>query len=346
MGKFLVTGGLGVIASKFVRLSLDSGNDVTIIDSAEEPRNLWVADQLSSKYKNRINILKQRVEKTDFISMINDYDLLMHAAAHTGIPHSELDPTDDWVSNVDASRSILEAMRQTNSKVPTVMLSSVKPYKLNNLTCITNGQRTVWPHVKNGVDETFVLEPDEPYAASKMAQTGLVMAYGRSYNLPVTVLRCSNLYGDAPCHGPRHGWLTWFCISAVLDHPINIQGTGFQTRDMLFSDDVASAVLAARDNINELKGNVYNIGGGSENSVSCIEAVDVIEDVLGRSVRMKKSGARKNDDLVFLTNYSKFSNATKWKPSVSVKSGITRIIDWASKNKQDLKNMYSEYLNA
>ena len=48
------------------------------------------------------------------------------------------------------------------------------------------------------------LEPDEPYAASKLAQSGLGMAYARSYDLPVTVLRFSNLYGAAPCHGPRH----------------------------------------------------------------------------------------------------------------------------------------------
>src|SRR5512135_629462 len=129
--KYLATGGLGVIGSRFAQLMAARGDHVTIIDSAEEPRNLWMWDQLIQAHPNLISVHKARVEETDFIPLLKTHDAILHAAAHTGIPHSAADPDDDWTSNVDATRVILEAMRKTNSKIPAVMLSSVKPYRVH-----------------------------------------------------------------------------------------------------------------------------------------------------------------------------------------------------------------------
>lgn len=244
MSTWFVTGGLGVIGSKFVEIIINKGDKSIILDAAEEPRNIWIADKLKSKFKDRVEIITSRLEKEPLDEIIKKSDAILHAAAHTGIPHSTDFPSDDWISNVDATRLLLESIRKTKPNTPTIMLSSVKPYKTDHIKCKPGKSRMIWNDNFNGIDESVILEPDEPYAASKMAQSALGMAYGRTYNIPVTVLRCSNLYGDAPCHGPRHGWLTWFCISAALDWHIELQGSGVQTRDMLFSNDVASAVLA------------------------------------------------------------------------------------------------------
>src|SRR5580693_8795690 len=109
--KYLVTGGLGVVGSRFVEIVAQGGHQVTIIDSAEEPRNLWMRDYLLKKFDSRVIVMQDRVEDTDFGPLLRIHDAVLHAAAHTGIPHSEKDPHDDWVSNVDASRNILEYMR-------------------------------------------------------------------------------------------------------------------------------------------------------------------------------------------------------------------------------------------
>jgi len=344
--KYLVTGGLGVIGSRFVDVVVRLGHSVTIIDAAEEPRNLWTESRLLKDYGSKVSILKRRVESTDMASLLLSHSAVLHAAAHTGIPHSENDPTDDWESNVTASRNILEAMRRIRQSdyglvPPVVMLSSVKPYRVHDLPSHTVGDRTVLSgRYINGIDETCLLEPDEPYAASKMAQSGLVMAYARTYDLPVTVLRCSNLYGDAPCHGPRHGWLTWFCISSVIGRDIEIQGDGLQTRDMLFSDDVASAVLSSFIHMNSMSGNVYNIGGGLPNSVSVREAAEIVSRLSG-SVKVRSAAGRRNEDMVFATNHSKFTSSTGWYPTVSVQDGISRILEWAKANSDDLRTLYS-----
>jgi CDP-paratose 2-epimerase len=342
--KILVTGGLGVIGSKFVSVCADSGDDITVIDAAETARNLWTADQLRTKYGPQITIITQRVENTPFEKLLKEHNLVLHAAAHTGIPQSAADPTDDWISNVETSRHILEAMRKTQTTTPVIMLSSVKAYRLDDLRCEPSGTHTCWPDRPEGVDESFPSEPDEPHAVSKMAQFGLVMAYGRSYDLPVTALRCSNMYGDALCHGPRHGWLVWFCILACFNKPISLQGTGIQTRDMLFASDVAKAILAAHQNMDRLKGQAYNIGGGSANQISCFEATQLIGEILGKPVEIIYKPARKNDDMLFSTDHRKFTSITGWKPTVSVREGVKQVLDFIQANRETVARIYAEYL--
>ena len=331
--KILTTGGLGVIGSYFATMMAYYGNQVTIIDSAEEQRNHFIKDKLPKNISVRVEKLE-----TANLNDISDYDLVLHAAAHTGIPHSIVDPNRDWTDNVDATKHLLDAIRLAKKAPNVVVLSSVKPYKTDN-DCDLFGDRYVWKNKRTGFDETTELEPDEPYAASKMAQSALCMAYARSYNLPITVFRCSNLYGPAPSHGPRHGWLTWFCLSAALDRGIEVQGNGCQVRDMLFVTDICSAVLLAHEHMPKLKGNVYNIGGGEKNSVSVKEAANIIKDILPRTTITYGEG-RQHEDLIFITDYSRFYNATGWVPQFSVKQGIGSILDWALSNKKELQEAY------
>lgn len=345
--RYFITGGLGVIGSHFTKTILDQGHSAIILDAAEEPRNVWMADHIRNKYGAKASIIMERMEKSSFPD-IEVCDRIFHAAAHTGIPHSAIDPVDDWMSNAEATRLLLEKVRNCGKKIPIVALSSVKPYKVDNIPYEAAKTRYYWADRNKdfGISEKHLLEPDEPYAASKMAQSALCMSYARTYHMPVVVFRCSNLYGAAPSHGPRHGWLTWFCLSAVLGRPIEIQGTGFQVRDMLYSDDVNSAVFAAFENMEEefdrsrsVMGNVYNIGGGRKNSISILEATNFIKTMFPY-IEIKSGPGRKNEDQIFITDYSKFNSITKWEPKTDVHDGIKKIIYWAENNKEELIKMY------
>ncbi len=328
--RYLVTGGLGVIGSSAATELLEAGHDVLVVDSAGEPRNHWLAERMQVQWGRRLEIIKQRVEHVDWSHLAHTgIDFILHAAASTGIPHSAKEPNDDWVSNVDATRALLEGLRSIRNEgdhvPPTVCLSSVKPYRTTNMP-------------ETGFDESTVLEPDEPYAASKMAQSALVMAYARSFDLPVTVFRCSNLWGSAPCHGPRHGWLTWFCISAAIGRPIEIQGSGMQVRDMLWSSDVTSAVLAGFEHMPACQGQVFNVGGGRKNAVSVNGASDMISAMT--PIVERSAPGRKHEDSIFITDHSKFTKVTGWTPKVGVGEGIGRVLDWAKANKADLARLY------
>jgi CDP-paratose 2-epimerase len=331
--KLFVTGGLGVIGSEFSKQMLERGYEVTVLDACEEPRNEWAAAQLSAM---GAKIRRERMEVADLAEAL-DCDLILHAAAFTGIPCSSELPDDDWVSNVDTTRRLLKTLMNARTKPFTVVLSSVKPYSLKGFMPVQQPTRWTWPD-DVGVNESCPLDPDEPYAASKMAQSAICIAYTRTYDLPLTVFRCSNLYGPAPCHGPRHGWLTWLCISAALGVPITVQGNGLQSRDMLYSSDVTSATMAAYSHVNAVVGKLFNVGGGSENVISIIEAAKTLCNMSG--VELKFGPSRRFEDLAFVTDASAFRSATGWCPEVSVEVGLRRVYKWACEHRTELANLY------
>jgi CDP-paratose 2-epimerase len=320
--KIILTGGLGCIGSLYATAAIARGDQVVIVDSGTDKRHALTREMLGG----RVDVLTTRVERCDWrgILVACKPDAIVHMAAHTGIPHSAEDPEDDWASNVEATRVLLEALRKGAARIPTVVLSSVKPYRVP----------AVLPEC--GVDEDMPLEPDEPYAASKAAQSLLSMAYARSYDLPVTVLRCSNLYGPAPCHGPRHGWLTWACIAAAIGIGFEVQGDGTQSRDMLHAFDVAAAVDLSIARIEAMKGRAYNLGGGAENIVSVSEALALA----GGAVRL--GGPRRpRDDDHFFTDTRRIHAVTGWAPKFFVRAEISRMVAWASANRAALRAVYA-----
>jgi CDP-paratose 2-epimerase len=325
----LVTGGLGALGSRYAEHAAKAGHQVEVVDCGTDLRHLWTRKRIRAVGCEHIEYMRSRIEEMQWARVLEDRqtDAIVHAAAHTGIPHSAEDPDDDWRSNVDATRAILEGLRKTKRRIPMVALSSVKPYRVDP--------------ARMPVDEDTPLEPDEPYAASKAAQSMLCMAYARQYDLPVTVLRCSNLYADAPCHGPRHGWLTWFCIAAAIGRPIEIQGDGSQRRDMLFTDDVSAGIDAALANIEAMRGQVYNMGGGPANVISVRDAVAEIGRVLGREGEVVFAPRRKNDDDIFVTDTRKLYAVTGWTARVSPYQGIVRVLAWAHENRDALRAVYA-----
>lgn len=161
--KYLVTGGLGVVGSAFVRAVVAEGHRARVLDSAEEPRNRWIAEQLCQL--PGVEIVARRLETVREHELFADCDAIVHAAAHTGIPDSAADPLADWTSNVDATLALLEVLRSNELRIPTVVMSSVKPYDVGNVPASRVGDRYV---SALEVAEDYPLAPDEPYAASKI----------------------------------------------------------------------------------------------------------------------------------------------------------------------------------
>lgn len=326
--RVLVSGGLGVIGSQIAHRLLGLGHTVSIADNGEAPRNRWIESEL----KGRAFIKRYGIEDCAH-ELIADADAVIHCAASTGIPYSVTAPAEDWHNNVTATMALLEALRNDGRRIPTVVLSSVKPYR-------------VPPLPEHGLDETAVLEPDEPYAASKASQSMLCQAYAKSYGLPVVTFRCSNLYGPAPCHGPRHGWLTWFCIAAGIGRPIEVQGNGEQTRDMLHASDVFFACMKAIEHLREekprVRGEIFNLGGGSNNRISVNQAANLLHELTG--VQVVRGPARAMDDDHVFVDTRKIYSRLGWEPKVAVFDGVRATLTWAQQNVAALAKLYEGVL--
>lgn len=331
--RYLVTGGRGVIGSLIAKSRQAAGDDVLVIDDGTTKRHEFNDDHFTEFWKLGDPRCGNWREADKF-------DRILHAAASTGIPYSGTAPLDDWTRNVDGTLDILEAVRL--SPKPTVVLSSVKPYKLSGLCALERIDHFTLSG--DGVSESFPLEPDEPYAASKAAQSLICQAYARSYDLPILVFRCSNLYGPAAPHGPRHGWATWITIQAALGWPVEIQGTGRQTRDLLFASDVERAALAAFNLLESglSKGSIYNLGGGQGSTISVLQLVGLLKS-FGAKFEVRSAPGRKHEDDLFVTDTRAFERAAGWKPMIRPEAGVRMIYEWARDNRDELADVYREY---
>jgi CDP-paratose 2-epimerase len=334
--KYCITGGLGVIGSCITRSRVKEGDMVAVVDDGQDARHVLNGDAIGAEIHG--------AKLGEFtLPALPSCDRLLHAAASTGIPYSGAQPLDDWTRNVDGTLEVLTHLRKSERPVPTVVLSSVKPYGLAGLYSMEREGR--YELSGSGVSEAAPLEPDEVYAASKAAQSMVCRAYARTYGLPLVVFRCSNLYGPAAPHGARHGWLTWLCIRAALGWTIEIQGSGKQTRDMLFWSDVLSAAklawAALEAGTPDMRGEIFNLGGGSDNMISVLEAVAQLRS-LGARFEVKYAPGREHEDMLFVTDTTKFRERTGWVPQVRVGDGIAQIYEWACANRDALAEVYAE----
>ena len=103
-------------------------------------------------------------------------------------------------------------------------------------------------------------------------------------------------------------------------------------RDLLFATDCVELYLIASENIEKIKGQAFNIGGGIENSFSILELFRFFEDELKIKMRYSQLPSRESDQLVFVANTTKIKSLTNWKPKISKEKGIREIINWMEKN--------------
>ncbi|MBE3117746.1 MAG: GDP-mannose 4,6-dehydratase, partial [Candidatus Atribacteria bacterium] len=140
--------------------------------------------------------------------------------------------------------------------------------------------------------------------------------------------------------GPRQfgvedqGWVAWMIIAAVTGRPLTIYGDGKQIRDVLHVDDLLNAYDAAIAKIDAVRGQVYNLGGGPENTMSIwTEFGPLLERLLGKPVPVRRGDWRPGDQKVFVADIRKAERDLGWKPKVGVEEGVGRLFEWVSENK-------------
>src|SRR5690606_35990574 len=124
-----------------------------------------------------------------------------------------------------------------------------------------------------------------------------VLDYGRTFGISALVFRMSCIYGLHQFGNEDQGWLAHFLIRAIAGSPITIYGDGKQVRDILFVEDLVDALLMGQEKIKDLSGEAFNMGGGSRNTISLLELLDVIEEVHGKQPEVEFADWRAADQL-------------------------------------------------
>jgi CDP-paratose 2-epimerase len=161
-----------------------------------------------------------------------------------------------------------------------------------------------------------------------------MLDYARIFGLKTVVFRHSSMYGGRQFATYDQGWVGWFCQQAAEKQadprkaPFTISGTGKQVRDVLHAEDMIRLYFGALDNIASVSGEVFNIGGGIENSLSLLELFALLEEFTGVRLEFTRLPPRESDQLIFVADTAKAQTLLGWKPSVSSRTGVEKSLEW------------------
>jgi CDP-paratose 2-epimerase len=146
--------------------------------------------------------------------------------------------------------------------------------------------------------------------------------------MPAVVFRMSCIYGPHQFGNEDQGWVAHFLIRARAHTALTIFGDGCQVRDVLYVGDLVEAFLLARRNIGQLAGQAFNVGGGTQSTLSLLELVALLNERYGLQTRTQFAPWRGGDQRYYVTDTSRFSAATGWRPRISPREGVDRLNDW------------------
>lgn len=332
----LVTGGAGFLGTNITKHFIEKLYDVTVFDNLGRPgggaeRNY---DFLKKTFGNNKNFHFIKADVTDFNAVkyaCKDMDMIFHLAAQTAMTTSLNNPYEDFSINAQGSFNVVEATRQVSDNAVMVYTSTNKVY--GNLADIKLKElETRWDFAdekfKEGIDETRLVSPEGPYGCSKYAGDCYFTDYAHTFGMNTIVLRCSAMYGGQQHATEDQGWIGWFLKKAIDEELATIYGDGKQVRDILFIHDVISAFELSAKNINKTKGQVYNIGGGRNNSLSILELIKLLKNKFGKDLKYKFGDWRRADQKIYISNTKKAKKDFEWEPRISKEEGIERLFEW------------------
>ena len=311
--KIIVTGGAGFIGSNFVYYELERylEDQILCLDALTYAGNMETL--VEAKKNSQFQFVK--VDITDRAAIYKLFeaekpDVVVNFAAESHVDRSIENPEIFLKTNVIGTSVLLDACRkygiQRYHQVSTDEVYGDLPLDRPDLF----------------FTETTPLHTSSPYSASKASADLLVQAYYRTYQLPVTISRCSNNYG--PYHFPEK-LIPLMIINALHGKKLPVYGNGMNVRDWLYVEDHCAAIdLIVRKGT---VGEVYNIGGHNERQN--IEVVRTILHELGKSEALIEHVTdRKGHDRRYAIDPTKIHQELGWLPATSFDEGIKRTVKW------------------
>jgi len=329
----LITGGAGFIGCHTADYFAQN-HKVKVIDNLVRKGSEFNLKWLNKNHK----IEFAKVDICDSEAILNEVknfkpDAVIHLAAQVAVTTSVTHPMDDFNINALGTLNLLEAIRLHASNASFVFASTNKVYgNMEDIAFERQGKRYAYIDCHKGADEKRPLDFHSPYGCSKGSADQYVRDYARIYGLKTVVFRMSCIYGTRQFGIEDQGWVAWFTIRAAINKPVTIFGDGAQVRDILWVKDLVRAYKTAIDAIEQVKGEVFNLGGGYENQLSLIELLDLLNEIRGSPVKLIFSDWRPGDQRVFIANTTKAKKLLNWEPSCGPKEGVKKIFDWVKDN--------------
>lgn len=331
----LITGGAGFIGTN-TALYFDKKNwKITILDNFYRPGVDKNAAYLSKQIPT-LKIIHANINDTKkYIDELKNTDIIVHLAGQTAVTTSIENPQLDFESNLLGSFRLLETIRKHNPKAIVLYSSTNKVYgDLTNHIQKKNDHKKMYEDIchPEGITEDEQLDFISPYGCSKGAGDLYMQDYARNYGLQTVVFRQSCIYGPFQIGVEDQGWLAHFSKQMLHNKVLKIYGDGYQVRDLLYIDDLTRLYEKAIENIDTVKGQAINAGGGVNNSYSLLQVLDVLKKEIHYDKPLTFSESRLGDQKYFVSANKKAKKLLAWQPKVDLHDGVRKLIAWQKKN--------------
>lgn len=353
--KILITGGCGFVGSNLAVLFKQYYTDAKI----------YCLDNLSRR-GSEINLKKVLASggefihgdvrvKTDF-DRVPAVDIVIDAAAEpsvlAGKVPGELENLID--TNLNGTINTLYFAKKHQSAIIFLSTSRVYPYDtLANVNLVESPKRfnlsnnqAVKGVTEQGIAENYPLEGLRSlYGATKLASEYFIQEFANNFGLPAVINRCGVLSGPFQMGKIDQGvivlWMAKHFWKGRLNY-IGYRGLGQQARDVLHIRDLFRLVQWQIANLGLQKGQIFNVGGGIENTVSLAELTDLCSCITGNQIEIESTFENRPGDLpIYVTDNSKITHFSGWKPQISVTSLLQEVNDWFILDEASLKAILS-----
>lgn len=306
----LVTGGAGFVGANLTMRVARCGGKVTVLDDLFTGSLDNIAPETGYKFVEGSVTDQDLVDK-----LVREADYVAHLAARNIIV-STRNPRDDYAVNIGGTLNVLMAAREHGVE-RIVYTSSASVYGNPRIIPILEDER---PH-------TF-----SPYSVSKLAGENYCNAFYETYNVPVTSVRYSNVYGPGqdPAN-PYCGVISKFVEAIDQDIPPKVHGDGRQTRDFTYVDDAVDATLTALLSPKS-EGMVFNLGTGIETAVA--DLIPILGRLMGKTVAVEHIDRRDIDNIRRrVLNIERMRTRLRWQPQIDLEEGLRRTVAWFLEHK-------------
>lgn len=349
MKKILVTGGAGFVGSS-ICLWLKNEADVEVV-AFDNLKRRGSELSLPRLQAHGVRFVHGDVRILSDLEECGAVDLVIDCSAEPSVL-AGVDGSPRYVidTNLNGTINCLEHARRHSAGV--VFLSTSRVYPIEPLSELeySEGETrfSLSPSQKiagaseNGIAENFPLDGVRSmYGATKLSSELIFREYIESYRMPGVINRCGVLTGPWQMGKVDQGvivlWVAKHFFKKSLSY-VGFGGSGKQVRDILHVKDLCDLLSLQIKNLSNLKGEIYNVGGGLDCSVSLAELTKYSSEATAQKIKIDSiSETRVNDIPIYLSNNAKVEAAFAWKPRISAQAIVEEIAQWISDNKSALE---------